>query len=204
MTSGEPYGAPGEKYHYSDTGYNLLGEILEVLLGKPMPAAVRELLAFGRHGLATTWFEVLDSVPAGAAPRVHQYLDSLDANDFDGSIDLYGGGGVISTLEELARFYRALVRGEIFADRATLDSMLVMSPQSLAEGPGGYGMGIGRVQYDDVVCYGHGGFWGTLARHCPAIDLTVTAAVNGTTGRPALAAITAGAVRRAAAAITAR
>lgn len=203
MAAGDPYGKPGEAYHYSDTGYNLLGEILETVTGKPMEVAVRELLDFGKLRLTTTWFETLDSIPAGAAPRVHQYLDSLDTNEFDGSIDLYGGGGLMSNLEDLARFYRALLRGEVFARGATLDSMLVMSPQSQAGG-GGYGMGIGRAQYDNVTCYGHGGFWGTAARHCPAIDLTVTAAVNSTTARATLAAIVQGAIRLTADVIAAK
>lgn len=203
MTTGDPYGQPGEKYHYSDTGYNLLGEILETVTGQPMQVAVRELLDFGKHRLTTTWFETLDSIPTGSLPRVHQYLDSLDTNAFDGSIDLYGGGGLMANLEDLARFYRALLRGDVFAERATLDSMLVMSPQSIGEG-GGYGMGIGRAQYGDVLCYGHGGFWGTAARHCPALDLTVTAAVNSTTARAALAAIVQGAITRTAAALAPR
>ncbi|MGE0556489.1 MAG: serine hydrolase domain-containing protein [Gemmatimonadales bacterium] len=203
ISAGEPYGKPGETYHYSDTGYNLLGEIIETVTNKPMHMAVRELLGFDRLGLTRTWFETLDSIPAGSLPRVHQYLDSLDTNEFDGSIDLYGGGGLMSNLEDLARFYRALLRGSVFSNRATLDSMLVMSPQSLREG-GGYGMGIGRATYDDVLCFGHGGFWGTAARHCPALDLTVTAAVNTTTARAALAAIVQGAIGRTAAAIAAR
>jgi D-alanyl-D-alanine carboxypeptidase len=203
ISAGEPYGKPGETYHYSDTGYNLLGEIIESVTGKPMHAAVRELLDFDRLGLTTTWFETLDSIPPGALSRVHQYLDSLDTNEFDGSIDLYGGGGLMSNLEDLARFYRALLRGSVFANRATLDSMLALSPQSLREG-GGYGMGIGRATYGDVLCFGHGGFWGTAARHCPALDLTVTAAVNTTTARAALAAIVQGAIGRTAAAIAAR
>lgn len=202
IDAGEPYGKPGQVYHYSDTGYNLLGEILETVTGQSLPAAVRELLGFAKLGLATTWFETLDSIPAGALPRVHQYLDSLDTNRFDGSIDLYGGGGLMSNLADVARFYRALVRGEVFAERATLDSMLVMSPQSLEEGSA-YGMGIGRARYGEITCYGHGGFWGTAARHCPAIDLTVTAAVNSTAARAALAAIVQGAIERTATVIAA-
>jgi len=204
MATGAPYGRPGEVYHYSDTGYNFLGEILETVTGLPMQQAVRELLDFGRLGLATTWFETLDSIPAGALPRVHQYMDSLDTNEFDGSIDLFGGGGLMSNLEDLARFYRALGRGEVFKKTGTLDSMLVMSPQSLKEAPGGYGMGIGRTESGGVVCFGHGGFWGTAARYCPAIDLTVTAAVTNTNARAALGAITQGAIRLTAAAIAAR
>jgi D-alanyl-D-alanine carboxypeptidase len=202
IDQGDPYGAPGEVYHYSDTGYILLGEILETITGKPMATAVRELVDYQRHGIRAAYFETLEPVPLGAGPRTHQYMDSLDTNGFDASVDLYGGGGLVSDLEGMARFYRSLVRGEVLQRRETLDSMLAPSSQSLGDRPGaGYGMGIGRGEVDGLVCYGHGGFWGTAARHCPAIDLTVVAAVTNTTARAALANLTQGAIRLGAAAI---
>ncbi|MBO6060764.1 MAG: beta-lactamase family protein, partial [Clostridia bacterium] len=34
-TEAEPYGAPGEKFEYSNTGYNLLAEIVERVTGTP-------------------------------------------------------------------------------------------------------------------------------------------------------------------------
>ncbi len=43
MEWGDPYGPPGEVYRYCDTGYILLGEILEQVTGRTMPDAVREL-----------------------------------------------------------------------------------------------------------------------------------------------------------------
>lgn len=201
VDSGAPYGPPGQVFHYSDTGYILLGEILETVTGRSMPEAVRELLDFDRHGIAFTYFETLEPIPAGTPPRAHQYLDSIDATGFDASVDLYGGGGLVTNMEQLAKFYRLLVRGDLFRQQATVDTMLVMSRQSQVELPGGYGMGIAQSNADGVICYGHGGFWGTVARHCPAIDLTVAAAVNHTSD-PALRAVVESATRLAATAIT--
>ena len=39
-------------------------------------------------------------------------------------------------------------------------------------------MGIGRGRVGTELCYGHSGYWGTTARHCPAADVTVAVAVN--------------------------
>ena len=61
MDHGAPVGPPGEKYHYSDTGYVLLGEILQRVTGDTLPGAVRGLLHFDRLGLADTWWEKLES-----------------------------------------------------------------------------------------------------------------------------------------------
>ena len=201
MTDGEGYGEPGEVYHYSDTGYILLGEMLEVVTGRPMSRAVRELIGFDRLGIRTTWFESLDPVPAGAPPRTHQYMEGMDTEDIDASSDLFGGGGLVSNLEDMARFYRALLQGQVFRRPATLDVMRVMSLQSLESGEGGYGMGLGEITIDGVACYGHEGFWGTLAWHCPAVDVTVVGAMTDTLGRDALRGLTRGALQRAIAAV---
>ena len=203
MESGQAYGQPGEVYLYSDTGYILLGEIIEVTMGSAMAVAVHDLLAFDRLGIDDTWFETLEPVPAGAPPRAHQYLESLDANAFDPSLDLFGGGGLVSTLEDVSRFYRALHEGEIFRDEGTLGLMLEVTPQSVEADARGYGLGIVRAEFDGVVCYGHGGFWGILAWHCPDINLTVAAAATNVTARDAVETMVEGAIRICAAAIVA-
>lgn len=178
-SAGTPYGEPGEAFHYSDTGYILLGELLETVTGQPMPAAVRELLGFERLGLRATWFETLEPEPQAAPPRLRQFSDGADIALIDASADLFGGGGLVSTLPELATFYRALLGGEVFRDSATLAGMLEPSPQSLASSGDGYGMGLGRWRpADGLECFGHGGFWGTEVWHCPGVDVTVVAAVT--------------------------
>lgn len=191
---GEPTGAPGEAYAYSDTGYLLLGEILEVSTGRPMAEAVRNLLRFEEIGLASTWWESLELAPSSAPPRAHQYLQTLDANDFDPSLDLWGGGGLVSNLEDLSTFYRTLLRGDLFEDPATLDLMMEVTPQSLEADGHGYGMGIVREEIAGVTCYGHGGFWSTLAWYCPDVDLTVAAAATNVTAKDAVSRMVEGAV----------
>ena len=44
MDHGEPYGEPGEFYRYSDTGYILLGEIIERRSGLGLAPALRKML----------------------------------------------------------------------------------------------------------------------------------------------------------------
>ena len=75
---GNPVGKPGTKFNYSDTGYILLGEILERVSGEPLAAAVRNLLHFDRVGLDDTYWETLEPAPVGARPRAHQYYDTYD------------------------------------------------------------------------------------------------------------------------------
>jgi D-alanyl-D-alanine carboxypeptidase len=169
-----PVGAPGERFKYSDTGYILLGAIVERHTGKNLGAAVRELVGLDRLGLRRTWWETLEPAPAGVPERVHQYIGGFDSFAMDPSFDLYGGGGIVAPLEELGRFLAALFEGKVFDRRSTLDDMIrARSPEF-----GGYGLGILGTNQGGRVGYGHSGFWGTVAYHFPGERLTVAVAVN--------------------------
>ena len=175
MTHGKPYARPGAEFHYSDTGYVLLGEILERATGGGLAHAYRGLLSFKRLGLADTYLESLEPRPREAHARSHQYYETIDSTAFDPSFDLYGGGGLVSTVDDLARFYRGLFHGRVFTKATTLRLMLGKpNPQSLDD----LGMGIFSNQFVGRNCWGHSGFWGTTVAYCPRSDLTVALAVN--------------------------
>lgn len=185
LDHGQPYGAPGAVFHYSDTGYILLGEILERRESAPLAAIVRASIGFGHLGLNSTWWERDEPVPAGLPPRAPQYIGETDILAIDPSVDLYGGGGLVSTLPDLARFLRALFQTDDILGAGHRGLMMEPSAQSLvADSP--YGMGLARMNVAGEPCFGHGGYWGTVAWHCPARDVTVAAAVTNTNGRDAL------------------
>jgi D-alanyl-D-alanine carboxypeptidase len=176
MDHGEPIAEPGEQFSYSDTGYVLLGEIIERATGRSLPAAVRRLVGFHRLGLDHTYWETLEPAPAGEPPRAHQYYgDEFDNAGLDASHDLYGGGGLVSTVGDLTRFYRALFHGKVFDDERTLRRMLAVPAASRRTGAG---MGIFRVVVDGERCYGHPGYWGTETIHCPRLDVTFARSIN--------------------------
>src|SRR5438445_8444189 len=124
MDHGAPYGQPGEVYHYSDTGYILLGEIVERVSGLSLAQALRSLLRYQRLGLRHTWLETLEPTPPGTADRAHQFMGEVDTYGFDPSLDLWGGGGLAATAGEMARFTRGLFVGGVYDRRTTLDTML--------------------------------------------------------------------------------
>ena len=62
-----PIGPPGAKFQYSDTGYVLLGEIIERAAGDSLAAVARREQGFDRLGLATTWWEIAEPAPAARA-----------------------------------------------------------------------------------------------------------------------------------------
>ena len=70
MEWGEATGSPGELYEYSDTGYILLGEVVERLTQQNLGVAVRQLVGYERLGLQHTWWEKLEPNPANSLPQV--------------------------------------------------------------------------------------------------------------------------------------
>lgn len=198
---GGPHAGPGEVYTYCDTGYVLLGAIVERAAGRPLAQAVRELIGFERLGMGSTWWEILEPPPEGVRPRAHQFLGDLDTFAFDPSFDLYGGGGIAATVGDLARFWRGLFSGGVFADPATLDTMLTtfagvrgLEGDEGALPPGAYRMGLWAVRLDGLDAYRHTGFWGTSASYVPELDLVVAATVNQNQAKDALEAMVAGAI----------
>jgi D-alanyl-D-alanine carboxypeptidase len=165
MDHGRPLAQPGRRYHYADTNYVLLAEILERTSGQPLARAVRDEIGFDRLGLHHTYWESLEAAPAGTPARAHQYYDrTFDNIKLDASSDLYGGGGLISTVGDLSRFFRALFNGQVFTDDATLDSMLTVSQPGRADGAA---LGIFATTIAGERCWGHPGYWGTEAYYCP-------------------------------------
>ena len=179
---GEPYGAPGEVYGYSDTNACLVGELLEQATGLGMGEAIAGLVGFGRLGLGQTYLESIDPESADAPQWSHQYEREVDIAGFDPSVDLWGGGGLVSTCRDLARFFRGLLQGEVFDQPETLDTMTTRldgvprAPEMTSdEDPRDRAMYLFRADVGGEEWWGHGGWWGTTAYTCPRLDVTVVA-----------------------------
>jgi serine beta-lactamase-like protein LACTB, mitochondrial len=147
--AGDPLVAePGERFHYSSYGFNLLGAAVEGAAGKPFARAVEETvltplrmthtgLDDGSSGRAR-FYEVTSSRGAAAAPRV-------DLSD------RFPSGGFLSTAEDLARFGIGITDRRFISPRT---QALLFTPQKTAAGARtGYGFGfeVGESPFGPVV-----------------------------------------------------
>ena len=157
MQKGPPLAPPGAEFHYSDTGYVLLGTMVERLAGQPLPAALRTLQRWDAHGLSHTWFELHE--PA-RGPQAHQTWGGIDTRGWHPSFDLYGGGGIVATPADMAGFTRVLLRGELFDSPTSLRTMATPGVQAAWND---YGAGLFELPVDDETMTGHSGFWNTFS-----------------------------------------
>ena len=151
----EPLGfEPGEKYAYNNSGYVLLGAIIEKASGKTYEAYLREKI-FEPLGMSQTYYGSASRI----IPRRAQGYDGVNA-EFGNAEYLsmtipYAAGSLLSTVDDLAKWDRAL-SGTGLLSQASLDKW--WKPFSLANGESihyGYGWSISTYEGRPVV--GHGG-----------------------------------------------
>ena len=174
MDNGKPHASPGQEEHYSDTGYILLGEILERQTNSGLAESLRILLKFDALGMSSTYLESLEERPDGLPRNVRRYMDDLDTTNWDNSIDLYGGGGLVSTTGDLTLFLQALFNDQIFEQEDTLDIMLLLKDYDgdlLPNQRLGFTSIIGEKS--GVTVYLHTGFWGTVFIHIPVCNCSI-------------------------------
>ncbi|MFV1883350.1 MAG: serine hydrolase domain-containing protein [Balneola sp.] len=176
---GDPLFEPGDQFSYSDTGYILLGEVIENLTGNSLGEAVRSLVDFEKLGLESTWWEKIEPKPETATDRIHQYFQGNDTYDYDPSLDLNGGGGLVANTKDMALFYQKLFSGSVFEHSATLDTMLtkINFPENYTPS-NDYRMGIFFTEVKGTGMYSHSGFWGTEATYIPELNATVSIATT--------------------------
>lgn len=132
--------APGERYSYSTYGFNLLAGVVEAVTRRSFDEYLR-LNIFGPAGMSATSLERPQDLVRG---RGRQYIRGLtpgsvmNAPYADLSVK-WAGGGIISTVIDLARFDIALNAGRLLKPE-TLDLMYT-SGRLNSGAATGYGLG---------------------------------------------------------------
>ena len=178
VETSDPVGAPGDGFSYSDTGYLLLGEVIENLTGEPLGQAVKRLTKLENVVSDNVWWDAEDTPPAGAPVRAHQWLGDIDTFNIHGSVDAFGGGGIVASVEDTARFFRGLFAGDVFKEPETL-ALMTEAPGRPEGSP--YRMGLFVGDKKGYRTFGHGGFWGTDVFVSPELNIVIAgASLNAT------------------------
>jgi CubicO group peptidase (beta-lactamase class C family) len=169
---------PGTTFLYSNTGYMLLGVLVEKLYGKPYAAALRDEIA-GPLGLAT--LQRCGEVEAGR--RATGYNRSFDGTlsspvAFHPSQQL-GAGGICSTAADLAKWNRALHGGRVLSE-ASYRAMTTPRGAATSENYG-FGLYVNPAPWGGpAITHGGQDVGGFVSEHgwYPADSLSVTILYN--------------------------
>lgn len=150
---GQPNFAPGAEasWSYSNTGYVLLGMVIEKLEARPLSKSY-EVRIFGPLGMERSYLWSDIPKPAFGLPRAYLTATDYETTDWNMSQG-WAAGGVISTLDDMHVFIEALIGGDLFQSPATLAAMQETVP---TDNPAllGYGLGLALKGRD---LWGHGG-----------------------------------------------
>jgi D-alanyl-D-alanine carboxypeptidase len=170
--------APGEKYAYCNTGYYLLGMIVEKASGKPYPTVVSERI-FTPLGMTSSGYDdYADTRPIRA--RGYQASGSSVApSEHTHPSQPFAAGALVSTVADLVKWDAALEARKLLKP-ASYETM--WTPARLNDGSAakyGFGWGIDSVNGHPRVSHGGGitGFSTFIARY-PDDKLTVVVLTN--------------------------
>jgi D-alanyl-D-alanine carboxypeptidase len=140
---------PGSSSAYSNTNYIALGLIVEAATDATLEQNL-DARIFEPTGMAST---SLRGEPAGDEPLVHWYADGKDVTTSNPVALGWADGGVVSTAEDLSRFYRALLSGRLVRPDLVRRMTAHISTIEWAA----YGLGLAVTDKGCGTVYGHQG-----------------------------------------------
>ncbi|HMS08703.1 MAG TPA: serine hydrolase domain-containing protein [Pyrinomonadaceae bacterium] len=170
---------PGEKWKYADTGFYLVGMVIEKVSGQDYGTFHKGNI-FSPLGMRNTkLLDYSEIVPQRANGYSFRNGRILNASRFD--IDEFANGGLTSTLEDMIRFEQAFLSVKVLK-KSSIETMLSNARLNNGEIVQNYGTGIGLTPYKGQKRFGHTGGGGlgfaTAFTHFPDKKITVVVLAN--------------------------
>lgn len=175
-----PFAAPDSgKSHYSDTNYQLLGALIEVVADGPLVDVFAERI-FAPLEMADTY--LFDHTIPRATEPLPFFCENTALSVPLAMTSERGAGGCVSTMEDSHRFLRGYFEGKLF-NKAHFARMTAWNRMFF---PMHYGYGLWRFQLPRWLTLfqktpefiGHAGVNGAMAFYNPDKDLYITGTLN--------------------------
>ncbi|MFF5384180.1 serine hydrolase domain-containing protein [Pedobacter suwonensis] len=102
---------PGSRYSYSNSGYVLLGYIIEQISGKSYLSYLQEYI-FNPLGLNNTFYDSSNTILPGRTSGYQGSVKYLKADYWGASLP-FAAGGLISNVDDLFRWHLGLLSGKV-------------------------------------------------------------------------------------------
>ncbi|MFF3618051.1 serine hydrolase domain-containing protein [Streptomyces sp. NPDC002467] len=179
--------APGQRHHYSNPGYTLLGSLVEALRGRPWEEVLRsEVLE--PLGLSRT--SGAPQAPNAGGWAVHPWADVMMPEPLEDLGLMAAAGQLWSTTRDLARFADFLLRGDerVLSAESVREMRTAVSPPEPGLADIGYGLGMQLTAQGERRLAGHSGSLPGFVAGLwlsEADDVAAVVLANCTSGLPA-------------------
>lgn len=170
------YFTPDGGYHYSNTGYSMLGKIIERVSGMSYHDFLQStfLTPFGMTNTSAPYMGTDINMPS---PHLQSYLyeGGVKTNTTNENMSAHvAEGNLVTTPTDLIKWGKGLLTGQTVVSQSTANLMMQVEPT----GTGYYGLGI---SYIDGLGYGHTGAhlsFLTFMFYNPVTDVTLVLECN--------------------------
>ena len=175
---------PGEKWLYNNSGYYLLGMIIEQVTEQPY-AEYLESAFFDPLELSSTTY-------CSERPLIEHRAEGYDIVEGEAVNTLpmsmtqpFAAGALCSSVGDLVRWERALEEGQVVSADSYGRMITATTTAGGEEQPYGYGLFMGELDGHAKIAHG-GGINGFIsyASHYPDDDLTIAVLTNSGSGNP--------------------
>lgn len=173
---------PGSQWKYNNSGYFLLGAIIEKVSGMPYAKFVEQRI-FVPLGMEHTAYEGYDRAPvlraAGHTGAAGHYTPSAPLS----MTQPYAAGALVSTIDDLARWDQAVWSGKLLKAPSWQQAFRPATLVGGAPTAYGYGWMLEKLRGEPTV--GHGGSingYRAYAFHVPAQNVYVAVLTNADSG----------------------
>lgn len=194
---------PDQDVMYSNTGYVMLGMLIEKIEGKPFYKVFEEKI-FSPLGMTKTVFAAENNVPNGIARGyidMYSKLQVTESTYFSGWDYFTADGGLISNPYDMNVFFQSLLAGKII-NAESLTEMMDWRKEKNPDPefyPIAYGLGIFKIETEKGIAYMHSGdavgYYANML-YFPDDKTTIVYAVNSNYGKIDQFVSTKGAIRK--------
>lgn len=179
----KPDFAPGEGWKYNNSGYVLVGAVIEAASGMPWHAWLKKSF-FDPLGMQHTGYG--DEAVAVIPGHVMGYTlkdDRWAVAMYLSMTQPHAAGALVSTVDDLLRWNRALHQGKVL--KADSYRQMITPVGKAVDAHYGFGISHEAFRGTDMLQHGGGIFgFSTFLLYLPAEDLTVAVLHNADSGRP--------------------
>tara|TARA_R110002072_G_scaffold95197_27_gene209937 strand:- start:9796 stop:10932 length:1137 start_codon:yes stop_codon:yes gene_type:complete len=179
-TKMKPHFIPGQGYHYTDTEYVLLALIVEEVSGLSLDNFFQQYI-FQPLGMDGSYINLKSKPLKNQLPMAKFYVGDMELSSIKSLSADWGGGGLVSTTQDLIRFLKAF-NEDIIVRKDTRLEMQHWTNETLGME---YGFGIRKVSFNTIYntdsnlkLIGHTGSTASFLWYCPELDTYIAGTLN--------------------------
>lgn len=180
--------APDEKWSYNNSGYILLGYIIEHVSGKTYEDYV-ESEFFAPLDMKSSYYDNNSEVVAGRVAGYTPSENGVKNADYLSMTLPYAAGSLMSNVDDLQKWYEAVFAGKVINPESMAKAHAGYKLNDGEDTGYGYGWGIGNIQGSRMITHGGGinGFL-TASLYLPSEKIFVAIFSNCNCHAPGVAA----------------